>query len=486
VVPRISSLSDKVLSAIDKATDNVLKDFKADCRILHPNIYSNYVKKYSDSGHKAAQAFVTQLWEMADRFIGYEGMTPAIKEHPLFEAVQSYVYPSNGARDYESLAHCLDRTEDLELFEIPSEAITVNLGDAPTISLRKGLSAEPSIASSVENLIRNTIRLAESPARLEATLQEQLARFGYDAEQQEPHMGIVDLLEQVAAGDLKSHQIKKLLITYHAWIHQDFKQYAADSVDRANQAQNRDYAYLLELQQFLTTDVVDSLTRAIRSTESQDKAHEATLISIATNVFTQEIESLKRELSKYIAQDSSGNQVRTIEAFFLKDRPSARMRDTAGLCVAEDNPSSVSDNSQRNIWDMENYFQLVLKDIESRRCIGGVLLHYYEEQNLRILTASINPSSTFLYKVDEDMLFKRIVGILADFAEANDIDVIGVSTEPEIRTNRTGGLFEQALNTQIRLVHERLSLKNPEPFSYTPDYKQQHLDVIWRRGDNLK
>jgi hypothetical protein len=81
------------------------------------------------------------------------------------------------------------------------------------------------------------------------------------------------------------------------------------------------------------------------------------------------------------------------------------------------------------------------------------------------------------------MMLDQIVHILGEFAELNDIDIVAVSKSPGIRTNRTGGIFEQALNERIRLVGEQFEFEYEEQFSTRPEYSQQSLDVIWRREE---
>ena len=131
------------------------------------------------------------------------------------------------------------------------------------------------------------------------------------------------------------------------------------------------------------------------------------------------------------------------------------------------------------MWSLENYFNLVFRDDDTKRCVGGVLLHYYEEHDKQILSASINPSSSLLYKTDEQRFFEETMRILISFAESNDIDMIVTSTDSGIRTNRTGGLFEQALEAQIRRYNQKFTLPHEEIFSFNPLYYQQAFDVIW-------
>lgn len=77
-----------------------------------------------------------------------------------------------------------------------------------------------------------------------------------------------------------------------------------------------------------------------------------------------------------------------------------------------------------NLWDMSNYFQLVLQDPENYQCLGLVLLHKFDQDGKKVLTASFNPSSTYLYSVDEEALFKGIMGTLEGFARDNVLIIL--------------------------------------------------------------
>lgn len=114
-------------------------------------------------------------------------------------------------------------------------------------------------------------------------------------------------------------------------------------------------------------------------------------------------------------------------------------------------------------------------------CQGVVLLHHYEHEGTRLLTASFNPSSTYLFKVNERDLFEGLTKQLEIFCEENEFDMIGVSINNAIRTNRTGSEFERAMDARIKETEKSFSLEFSQPFSYTPSYQQQHFDIIWQR-----
>jgi len=480
IVQKLASISDKVLHKVDEA-GHFFVSYKRDCKVLLPEVYKHYKVTHRGEGPLAAQQLGKKVWDMLDAIVGYAPVAPEDEGEPLFQALCAYAYPRNGEDTGGSLTHCHDQSDDMFLFEVPKEPIRLQLSGAVSMVLRKNMAAEPSVVGRIENLVRGPLKCAADRDSARKNVKHHLQQIGCLEDQAELHSGIVEALRQVRAGKLHPSEVKRAFVAYHAGEHANFEHYAAESVNRAEQAPNRDYAYLLELRDFLTTAVVDSLTAAIDRNSSESVLTRDELVLTARKIFREEVDALDKELSKYVAQNERGETTREISALFIKTAPSAGMRQVAGVCVAVDNPDP--ETERYNMWEMENYLQLVLRDEQTRRCVGGALLHYYEQQGKRILTASLNPCSTLLYKVDEEAMFKELVRVLGDFARTNEIDIIGVSTDEGIRTNRTGGLFERALNHRIREISEEFHLDAREQFSYEPAYQQQALDVIWRKED---
>ena len=203
------------------------------------------------------------------------------------------------------------------------------------------------------------------------------------------------------------------------------------------------------------------------------------LVQAFQGVFEKELSIIDKEIAKYQPEDEKQKekQRRKLECFITKNHTSAHARGVGGVCVAGDNPY----NGEESQWNLENYFQMVLRDKETMICQGLILLHYYEDNGKKILTASFNPANTYLYKVNETQLFNSLLDQLTEFAEDNDIDTIAVNQNKGIRTNRTGGEFEGAMNKTIRKEDQEVNLSETEDFSFTPEYKQKDLDVIWQR-----
>ncbi|MDQ7021004.1 MAG: hypothetical protein Q9M91_04140 [Candidatus Dojkabacteria bacterium] len=81
--------------------------------------------------------------------------------------------------------------------------------------------------------------------------------------------------------------------------------------------------------------------------------------------------------------------------------------------------------------------------------VGLTMMHHYEQDGERVLVISMNPSSTFLYSTDEEAFFYAALDQVVAFAKANGFKRVAMSTNGAIRTNRTGGLFERAINSKF-------------------------------------
>lgn len=196
------------------------------------------------------------------------------------------------------------------------------------------------------------------------------------------------------------------------------------------------------------------------------------------NLFIPEQEAIESELSKF--ESSTGDSRKKLNAFITKTKESAHARMVGGVCVAGDNPTL--QNKTENIWDMKNYLQMVFQDPETLVCQGLVLLHTEKLNNEEVLCASLNPSSTYLYTVNEEALFSGIMKSLETFADENGFSKIVVSSNKGIRTNRTGGEFEKAIDKRIGEMQEVITFDPPRPFSYKPVYNLSTMDVVWKKS----
>lgn len=226
----------------------------------------------------------------------------------------------------------------------------------------------------------------------------------------------------------------------------------------------------INLQQVLDAE------ESVRNGEYNQEQFAAYTAQRFIDIFGDERGKIEGELAKF--ESISGMTRELLYGYVTKSKESAHARMVGGVCVAGDNPNV---NGQNNMWDMPNYFQMVLQEPDTLQCQGLVLIHSFTENGKRILTVSLNPSSTYLYSVDEQALFNSMVGSLEQFALDNQFDLITTSRNVAIRTNRTGGIFEKTMDERIAQVGKSIKLDTPKPFSVKPKYEIQEVDVIWER-----
>ena len=199
------------------------------------------------------------------------------------------------------------------------------------------------------------------------------------------------------------------------------------------------------------------------------------------DTFEEELDQIEGELSKFESKESKGKQVKKLNAYITKNSASGNARMVGGVCVSGD----------MDQWNDPHFLQMVFHDPEDNTCKGLVLMHVWEQDGKKYLVASLNPSSTYLYGVDEKSLFEQICVQLTDFASANGISGVGFSTNGQIRTNRTGGEFEGAMNKRIAEAKEKhqqkanLLFKEKQKFSTRPQYEVDNVDLIWIAGDEV-
>lgn len=228
----------------------------------------------------------------------------------------------------------------------------------------------------------------------------------------------------------------------------------------------------LDIQQLLDAEV------NIREGVYEEEQFASYTVQRFLNFFVEQQALIERELDKF--QSEAGNRREALLGYISKSKESAHARMVGGVCVSGDNPQKAG---RECMWNMQNYFQLVLQDPDTYRCVGLALLHHFtDERGQRILTASLNPSSTYLYGVDEKAMYQGLMNALETFAKENNFDMILFSKQKQIRTNRTGGVFEREMDSRIQAVGQEYRFSEPQRFSYSPKYFMQDMDVVWRRS----
>lgn len=193
------------------------------------------------------------------------------------------------------------------------------------------------------------------------------------------------------------------------------------------------------------------------------------------DLFALEQVAIAEELDKF--QSVSGSTRTILYGYVTKSKESAYARLTAGVCDSQDNPNK----GPQNMWDMPNFFQMILQDPETFRCQGVVTLHVEEENGHKLLCISPNPCSTYLYQSDEKAMWRSLFAQIKLFANDNDFEKILLYSNPNLRTNRSGGEFENAMVADARQIGEVYEINDVRRFSYRPNYTMKKMDVIWKK-----
>lgn len=304
------------------------------------------------------------------------------------------------------------------------------------------------------------------------------------------------ILERRYGRKLSTDEIKKIVGRYEA-VTGGLKEAKSTSENKTTQAfygvLRNQRSKTLEALKMVTGEDVDparvhlgniSLKEAIATEKKIEKGEynkeefSRYLSQSMIDLFAPERGQVALNLSKF--ESDSGTQRKVLRGYITKTKESAHARMVGGVCVGADNPGSYNQNS---IWGMEEYSQLVFQNPDTLVCQGLVLMHDYTDQGKRVLCVSLNPSETYIQASDERALFKGIMGTLQKFATDNNFDMIASSTDRNIRTNRTGGIFESALNDRVNEVHKKFRFEEQKRFSYYPSYQIQDMDVLWENQE---
>lgn len=127
----------------------------------------------------------------------------------------------------------------------------------------------------------------------------------------------------------------------------------------------------INLQQALDTE------KNIREGTYNDEQFASYTTQKFIDIFESERGQIGEELDKF--ESASGKNREILYGYITKTKESANARMVGGVCVSGDNPSK----GANNMWDMPNYFQLVLQEPDTLQCQGLALLHQFTEDGKR-------------------------------------------------------------------------------------------------------
>ncbi len=260
-----------------------------------------------------------------------------------------------------------------------------------------------------------------------------------------------------------------------------------DSQESKDAYRERFDAAISELESHWSIDVLnEQVLPALFSMRAEEKFK---INAKLEELFAQDINLVFAELAKYDEiveveekeRRMGGSRDKTVEksrkkrhirGFFTKTAETASSRMGAYLCLAGDG----------TMWENPNYFELVLKDEDTGKCVGLVMLLNVEgEDGKKYLWFGPNPFESFMDQVSAEKCYQYMYDTVCNFAHENGYAGVGVpAKEAQILghcTNR-GGQFPDLIKAS-RLRNKDGSLKivklngthvlghhNGSPYSY--------------------
>lgn len=180
------------------------------------------------------------------------------------------------------------------------------------------------------------------------------------------------------------------------------------------------------------------------------------IINAEVSKFEEIVELEKKETSmggeKHKEVEKSTKK-RKIRSYIAKTKETANARMGAYVCIAGDT----------GMWKNPNYFELVMKDEETSKCVGVVmLLNIQASDGKKYLWFGPNPFEGFLGQVSSEQCYKYLYETVTKFADENNYDgVVVPSQDGQILgacTNRGGDFPDLIKASRLRDVKGALKV----------------------------
>ncbi|MDD3793509.1 MAG: hypothetical protein PHI37_01755 [Candidatus Gracilibacteria bacterium] len=205
------------------------------------------------------------------------------------------------------------------------------------------------------------------------------------------------------------------------------------------------------------------LLEIIESKSKIDFGH----IALEGAKYYSKLESELKKFEKKVEEGSNGKQ-RQLDMYFMKTKESSRARGVAGNCAGQ----------WENMWENENYFELVLFDRDLKQCVGVVELLVMDDKKGRYLLYGPTPRETYLEKVDPEELYNKITEVVIGFAKENGFDGILTNTTHGKMGNATGK-FAEVFQRSVK-KDKRINLS--KEYVLFGGYKfKDNLEIIWEK-----
>lgn len=269
---------------------------------------------------------------------------------------------------------------------------------------------------------------------------------------------------------------------------------------RANEEREAFDSELTEILAPLRTDVsIMAFEQLVPRLFALRERYRFNLASQLEDVFTADLHRINTEIAKYeeVVEEEKketrmngpkdkkiekSSKKRKIRGFITKTKETTNARMGAYLCIAGD----------IKMWENKNYFELVMKDEDTGKCVGLTMMLKIDAQDgKKYLWFGPNPFESFLTQVRADACLEYMYNTARQFAEENGFDGIVIpSNESAVLgscTNR-GGTFPDLINA--KRLRDSKGQSRVVPFGGQHDlggsYGFTDGGLIWERGVKQK
>ncbi len=201
-----------------------------------------------------------------------------------------------------------------------------------------------------------------------------------------------------------------------------------------------------------------------------------------TELINYDANQIFAELNKYeeIIEYHKSAKKRNIVSYLTKTKETANARMGAHLCIAND----------RNMWENENYFEFVMMDKDTGKCVGVVMLLNIQTTNGKnYLWFGPNPFESFLDKVSSRSCYQYLLNITCDFAEKNDYNGVVVPIDEKVHvecTNRGGDFPGLITESKIKdQFGKKLNINFGREHTLSGKYVYGNGDLVWLNPNKI-
>lgn len=387
-------------------------------RGLSSSLLKNLRPVFEESVLEGRKA-IKNYQELAGRILQGLPISEELERSPLYYGLVLQAFSPIGMTEESvknELKRVQDRSEHLERFSYPKEGYGVSLADKGRISLKSGEELDSEKLQAIADYFKVDEETKTLPSHL---LLRKLLESGFD--QLKPKElwetfktltddpRVEDVVKKLKNFEFETSTPKEQLEAISV-ISEALSVISYDAVmDIANSATVEGAENGLQI----TKKIANQTRRILRLPKNKNITRHELLIALdvqAQKLFKQEKLELSKEAKKF--NQYIGNLKDRYVMYLSKSKPAYFGRAGAGLCTARETWS----------WNSETFLQMMLVDNNKNKIVGNIQLHLFTDNDgKKAVLARLNPTSTFLRKVDGKTLAGQMLKVVRDFAKENNL-----------------------------------------------------------------